>query len=149
MYSSNQPSPVEHPRSLRDIRRIEVPLHARADGRLAAFEVAAFPGGAFARVFTVAVDSAPALRGRHAHYRCAQLMVCVHGAVEVRCDDGSDSRVDRLDQPNLGLFVPPTIWTEETYLQSGSVLMVLCDRPYEEADYIRDRAVFEAFRTGS
>ena len=73
-------------------------------------------------------------------------MVCVCGAVEVRCDDGANSRVERLDRPNAGLFVPPTIWSEQIYVVPGSVLMVLCDQPYEAEDYIRDRAAFVAFR---
>jgi hypothetical protein len=46
----------------------------------------------------------------------------------------------------LGLLVPPGIWAEEIYEKPHSVLAVLCDRPYEEGDYIRDFEEFKAYR---
>jgi len=51
-----------------------------------------------------------------------------------------------LDAIDRGLLVPNGIWAEQRYLDSDNVLMVLCDRPYEEHDYIRDYREFLAFR---
>jgi len=42
------------------------------------------------------------------------------------------------------LLIPPGIWAREDYLTDGAVLMVLCDRIYEEGDYIRD---YDEFKT--
>ena len=44
------------------------------------------------------------------------------------------------------LLVPPGIWAEQVYEGDDTVLMVLCDLPYDEADYIRDYTEFLAFR---
>jgi hypothetical protein len=46
---------------------------------------------------------------------------------------------------NCGLLVPPGIWAKEEFLTDGAVLMVVCDRGYEEDDYIRDYEKFKAF----
>lgn len=51
-----------------------------------------------------------------------------------------------LDRGELALLVPPGIWVEIDVRQNQSVLIVLCDRPYEEHDYIRDYAEFLSFR---
>ena len=73
-------------------------------------------------------------------------MVCVHGAMDITCTDGRAHRTFSLNRGNLALLVPPTIWNTVTVQTEGSVLVVLCDRHYEEQDYIRDYQEFMAFR---
>jgi len=97
------------------------------------------------RMFTI-VAPAGARRGWHAHRLCAQFLLCVSGAVDVVCDDGKERKTWVLDRSELGLLVPPGLWLEIDVRQNESVLIVLCDRPYEEHDYIRDYAAFLAFR---
>ena len=58
--------------------------------------------------------------------------------MEVCCNDGSSTSLYVLDKPNFGLLVLPRVWAEQTYLCDDSVLTVLCDKPYDESDYIRD-----------
>jgi dTDP-4-dehydrorhamnose 3,5-epimerase-like enzyme len=131
--------------SLNDVRWIDLPGSERDDGQLIVMQGMAEVPFALARVFIVrAADGAT--RGRHAHRLCSQLLVCVSGAVEVVCDDASRTSSFVLDSPKRGLLVPPTIWAQQNYRQAQSVLMVLCDRPYEPEDYIRDYAEFEALR---
>jgi hypothetical protein len=74
-------------------------------------------------------------------------MVCPQGAVEVVCDDGSAQRAFVLERADAGLLVPPTIWASVRFRQEHSVLLVVCDRPYEADDYIRDHAKFLAWRS--
>ncbi len=97
------------------------------------------------RVFTVRAPAGE-IRGQHAHKFCAQLLTCPTGKVEVLCDDGFDTETYILDQPNFGLLVPPGIWAQQTYQESSSVLTVLCNRPYEPEDYIRDYGEFKVYR---
>lgn len=73
-------------------------------------------------------------------------MVCVRGAVDVVCDDGSDRKTFSLDRGELALLVPPGLWVDIDIRQDESILIVLCDRRYEEHDYIRDYAGFLSFR---
>jgi hypothetical protein len=73
-------------------------------------------------------------------------VICVHGAVEIVCDDGQTAKTFRLDRNNLALNVPPTIWNKVIFKEQRSVVIVLCDLPFEEDDYMRDYAKFLAFR---
>lgn len=127
---------------------VELALHARDGGELVVVEEGKALPYAAARVFTVRAGEG-AVRGRHAHKQCSQFMLCVHGAIEVECDDGASKKTFVLDAGNKGLMVPPSIWATETYKTAGAVLTVLCDRPYEAEDYIRDYDEFVAYRRGS
>jgi hypothetical protein len=42
--------------------------------------------------------------------------------------------------------IPPGIWAEQVYEEENSILMVLCDREYDEGDYIRDFNEFLLFK---
>jgi dTDP-4-dehydrorhamnose 3,5-epimerase-like enzyme len=96
-------------------------------------------------MFTI-VAPAGAKRGRHAHRLCSQFMVCVRGAVDVVCDNGSDRKTFSLESGELALLVPPGLWVDIDVRQDQSVLIVLCDRVYEEHDYISNYAEFLSFR---
>lgn len=126
------------------VRSVVLPLHAREDGELSVLEGADLPFS-IARLFFVRAN-AGARRGMHAHKRCGQFMICVSGAIEVICDDGETRQSWLLDRANLGLQVPPSIWATEIYRDPGSMLVVACDRPYEEDDYIRDYDTFRRYR---
>jgi dTDP-4-dehydrorhamnose 3,5-epimerase-like enzyme len=76
------------------------------------------------------------VRGQHAHRLCSQFMICSSGSVEVVTNNGKDEHVYLLNTPNIGLMVPPALWAQETYLESDSVLTVLCDMNYDPEDYI-------------
>jgi dTDP-4-dehydrorhamnose 3,5-epimerase-like enzyme len=100
---------------------------------------------AIARMFTLRAPKM-AERGKHAHRACSQLMLCVNGAASVVCDDGDRTRTFQLDRTNFGLLVPPSIWNTVTFREENSVVVVLCDRPFEESDYLRYYEDFVAFR---
>lgn len=130
---------------LEDVKLIELPRHIHADGDLVVLEKRSGMPFAAERIFTVhAVRGA--VRGRHAHRECAQILMCLVGAIEVECDDGGAKRTFQLDRPDFALLIPPSIWATETYRGDGSVLTVLCDRPYDEVDYIRDYSEYLVWR---
>jgi dTDP-4-dehydrorhamnose 3,5-epimerase-like enzyme len=124
---------------------IELPRHARADGEVIVAEVAAQVPFRIERMFALTAP-AGAKRGRHAHRLCSQFMVCVSGAVDVVCEDGSKINTFALNRRNQALLVPPGLWNTVEFRQSESVLIVLCDRVYEAGDYIGDYAEFLSFR---
>ncbi len=134
--------------SLFDARLLELPHHARNDGEVVVAEGMAHVPFTIARLFTVRAPL-DAERGKHAHRRCAQFMICVHGVIEIVCDDGVSRRAFTLNRGNLALHVPPGIWNTVVFRKEDSVLAVLCDRPYEEEDYIRDYGAFISFRQGA
>lgn len=77
-------------------------------------------------------------RGEHAHLRCEQFLVCVHGECHLIVDDGENREEFCLNRPTFGVLVPPMVWATEHLHSTDSVLMVLASRPYEAEDYIRD-----------
>lgn len=82
------------------------------------------------------------LRGAHAHRECSQLLIAIHGACTALVDDGRTRREFKLDQPQLGLFMPPMTWGSQYKFSSDAVLLVLASHPYSAADYIHDYAMF-------
>lgn len=96
------------------------------------------------RVFTVTGGKGD-IRGNHAHKRCSQLLVCMSGKIKVTVDNGSDKSEYLLENMGQGLLIPPKLWASESYIMDGSILMVLCDRLYEEEDYIHDYNKFKTF----
>ena len=124
-----------------DLSLVDLPRHSRADGDVVVAEAATGVPFAIARLFTLRAPQG-AERGRHAHARCAQFMFCVHGTVDVVVDDGTSKRTFRLDASNRALLVPPMIWNTVIFREGGSVVAVLCDRPYEAGDYIADYPSF-------
>jgi UDP-2-acetamido-3-amino-2,3-dideoxy-glucuronate N-acetyltransferase len=83
-------------------------------------------------------------RGAHAHRTCSQFLVCVAGACSVVVDDGTHRLEVRLDDPCLGVHVPPGVWAIQYKYTRDAVLLVLASHPYAADDYIRDYDEFLA-----
>lgn len=98
------------------------------------------------RVFAVTGVPVGAVRGDHAHRWCTQAVVCLHGRVTIVLDDAARSRSLVLDDPAVGLRIPPGIWNKLTFEEPGTAIVVFCDQPYDEADYLRVRSEFEALK---
>lgn len=95
-----------------------------------------------ARIFAITGVEHGNVRGGHAHKKLSQMLICISGMVEVTVDDGKERNAITLDHPTKALLVPPGIWAEQTYSSSDTILLVLCDRVYEEEDYIRNYQEF-------
>ncbi|MGE0614875.1 MAG: FdtA/QdtA family cupin domain-containing protein [Bacteriovoracia bacterium] len=100
------------------------------------------------RIFYVYGTPGGALRGKHAHKECQQFLICIRGRCDLVFDDGKEKRTLRLDSPDQGAYLPPSVWGEQTYLDEGTMLMVLTDKYYDESDYLRDYDGFLAWRRG-
>jgi acetyltransferase-like isoleucine patch superfamily enzyme/dTDP-4-dehydrorhamnose 3,5-epimerase-like enzyme len=85
------------------------------------------------------------VRGEHAHRVCHQFLVCVSGRVSVAVDDGEHRSEITLDEPTLGVYIPPLVWGSQFRYDADAVLLVLASHPYDPADYIReyDQFLFE------
>jgi carbonic anhydrase/acetyltransferase-like protein (isoleucine patch superfamily) len=97
------------------------------------------------RLFFVFDVPGERVRGEHAHKTCAQLMVAVHGALSVVADDGRRSQEVRLDQPTVGLFLPPRVWGIQYQFTEEAVLAVFASAQYDPDDYIRRYSDFLQF----
>ena len=133
--------------SIAAVREVTLARHIRADGQVVVAEAATGVPFAIARMFALRAP-AGAVRGKHAHRRCAQFMICLSGAIDVEVDDGAEKRSIALSSSERALLVPPTIWTTGTFGEPYTLVTVLCDRVYEAEDYVRDYAEFLRWRQG-
>lgn len=84
------------------------------------------------------------VRGEHAHRGQHQFLVCLRGSCSVVLDDGSHRDEVALDQPYLGLYLPPMVWGIQYKYTQDAVLLVLVSDVYDADDYIRDYDEFLA-----
>ena len=128
-----------------DIRTVE----SDGKGRLSFFEAGRDVPFEIKRIYYIYETPEEVQRGGHAHRRLTQMLVCLHGAIEILLDDGEQRESVLLDDPSKGLIVRDMVWREMTWKQQGSVLAVAASEFYDEGDYIRDYETFvDAARNG-
>jgi acetyltransferase-like isoleucine patch superfamily enzyme len=89
------------------------------------------------RYFVVYDVPGKEVRGEHAHRALHQVLVCLRGSLAVMLDDGTSRDEVLLDGPQLGLYVPPMVWTSQFRYSSDAMLLVLASDVYDADDYIR------------
>jgi UDP-2-acetamido-3-amino-2,3-dideoxy-glucuronate N-acetyltransferase len=133
---------------LEEITVTDLPSFVDERGSLTVAEFSRFVPFVVQRLFFIRCVPAATDRGGHAHYRCRQYLVCQNGTIKVQATDGRSTR-DFLLCDGQCLLVEPGIFATETYLTSDSILLVLCDRPFEKSDYIDTIEELVRFRVGS
>lgn len=78
------------------------------------------------------------VRGKHAHKKLQQILICIHGSCKILVDDGREKKEIVLDKPYEGIYIAHDIWREMYDFSPDAVLMVLASELYNESDYIRD-----------
>ena len=77
------------------------------------------------------------IRGHHAHHMLEQLIIAVHGCIELTIETSNRHRhTFILDHPSKALYVPQLCWREIKF-NSDAVLVCLASMEYDESDYIR------------
>ena len=108
------------------------------NGELVFFEKSKKINIDFKRVFTV-FSNKGSVRGKHAHKKCFQFLVCLSGSIDVTCELKNKKRfVFTLNSNDQGLLVYPMTWCTQKYKKNNSILLVACNELYSEKDYIRD-----------
>ena len=118
-----------------------VELHAESDAR-GRLTVAEFPGSLPfipSRCFFVTDVPVGETRGVHANRLCHQFLVCLRGCVTVTVDEGNGRVADlELERATHGLWIPPYVWSTQTYTDVDAVLFVAASDPFNAADHIVD-----------
>jgi UDP-2-acetamido-3-amino-2,3-dideoxy-glucuronate N-acetyltransferase len=122
-------------------RLIQFQSHLDARGRLTAVEGQIVPFVA-KRFYCIDQVMAGTARGAHSHRRCHQLLVAVAGQMKTVVDDGESAYVFPLSGPEVGLYLPPIIWSMQFGYSTGAVLLVIASEPYDPNDYITDYVEF-------
>jgi UDP-2-acetamido-3-amino-2,3-dideoxy-glucuronate N-acetyltransferase len=110
-------------------------------GNLGVIELAGHAPFVPVRIFWIHDVPPGTARGGHAHKACSQFLVCLRGRISVDAIDGTLSRNFILEQGDF-LNLVPGIYSTQFFMDEGTVLAVLCDRPYEPQDYVYERDLF-------
>ena len=94
------------------------------------------------RYFLVYAVQSQEIRGEHAHKSLHQFLMCVHGSCHVVADDGVNREEFLLDDPSIGIHLPPMVWGVQYRYTADAVLLVMASAPYDANDYIRDYSEF-------
>ena len=90
------------------------------------------------RVFWTYFTPESIVRGRHAHHLTEQVLIAVAGRIIVTTELADGTILSfRLEDPNVGLYVPPNAWHTMQYSHTA-VQLIMASTRYDEADYIRD-----------
>jgi len=131
--------------SISDVVRVPLSQHVANEGVLTVIQSGEHLPFKVDRCFVVTPIDPETIRGNHAHRELSQFLICLTGQVDVLVDDSIGTEVHTLRDPSCGLLVPPGIWCRQTYRTRNSSLLVLCDKPFSEMDYIRDYDAFAAY----
>ena len=127
------------------LEEVTLVTHGDPRGRLVALEalteVVPF---AIKRIFYIFDTTPGTVRGKHAHYKNRQLLVCTSGACTIECEMPDGTKTEHLlDWPDRGLLIEGLVWHNMKEFSKDAVLLVLASEHYDEADYIRD---YDEFR---
>lgn len=118
-------------------RLLDGPVHIDERGALQPLDFKMLPFMP-ARVFCVSGVPAGTARGGHGHRSGVQLLACVQGRIEVLMRHGGGGAGLVLTPDGRLLQVGAGVWCRQTYVEPGSVLLVLASEPYSADSYFTE-----------
>jgi dTDP-4-dehydrorhamnose 3,5-epimerase-like enzyme len=99
------------------------------------------------RTFWISRIPDNAVRGGHAHRTSEQVLICVHGTIEVELESLSGRKYEFQLSPYQyrGLYLPPLYWGGYIFREQAMALCMASDH-FDEMDYIRDYQEFEQLK---
>jgi acetyltransferase-like isoleucine patch superfamily enzyme/dTDP-4-dehydrorhamnose 3,5-epimerase-like enzyme len=94
------------------------------------------------RFFMVYNVPSKEVRGEHAHKKLHQFLICLKGEVSVIVDDGHRSMEIPMTPMDIGIHIPPRVWSIQYKYSKDAALLVLASDIYDPKDYIRDYKQF-------
>jgi acetyltransferase-like isoleucine patch superfamily enzyme/dTDP-4-dehydrorhamnose 3,5-epimerase-like enzyme len=141
---AREPGPAVSATSVRGVTLHRLPLIRDMRGDLSVGEFGRQVPFAARRYFMVFDVPSEDVRGEHAHRECHQFLLCVRGRCRVVVDDGQVRAEIALDRPNLGMHIPPMVWSIQYQYSADALLLVFASHYYDPSDYIREYGEFAA-----
>jgi len=77
------------------------------------------------------------IRGEHAHKKCSQFFVPIHGKIVLNIKTPKIKKKILLQHSSkIAVLVPPKYWCGVKFISKNSILMVICDKYYSFNDYL-------------
>jgi hypothetical protein len=83
-------------------------------------------------------------RGQHAHRKQNQFLICLSGSIQLSTIYKNARRELLLSAPDQGVYLPAMTWLDIEVLEVPALCLVLASGLYDENDYIRNFALFQA-----
>ena len=90
------------------------------------------------RIFYLSNIGKDEQRGDHAHEQLNQFILCLAGSFDIILDNGKVKETYSMSNNGKGLFVDGLVWRTMSNFTSDAVMLVLCDRIYQDDIVIRD-----------
>ncbi len=90
-----------------------------------------------ARIYWISNVPEGVERGHHAHKALSQVICILTGSVDIEISDGIQKTVYHLDSNSNALTLKPGLWRGLKNFSTDACVLVICDQPYDESDYIR------------
>lgn len=78
------------------------------------------------------------MRGDHAHRTCEMVLFPIGGSFDIELDDGEKQEVLHMDDPSIGVFIPPMVWCKLRNFTKKAACISLASEEYNSEDYIYD-----------
>lgn len=83
------------------------------------------------------------MRGDHAHRTCEMVLFSIGGSFDIEIDDGEHRVVLHMDDPSIGVFIPPLVWCRLMNFAKCAACISLASEEYRSDDYIHDYEEFK------
>ena len=84
-------------------------------------------------------------RGDHAHRTCSMVLFPLGGSFRILLDDGDVKVTLLMDKPNVGILIPPGIWSIQSDFTQHASCVCLASDFYDADDYIHSYEEFLKF----
>ncbi len=88
------------------------------------------------------------VRGSHAFREQQEFIIALSGSFDVVVNDGKKEERFSLNRSYYGLFIPKMYWRRIENFSTNSLALIVSDKNYNEADYIRDFEDFKNLKHG-
>jgi len=96
------------------------------------------------RIYWITSNQMDEIRGEHAHKSCQQLLVCLHGNINIQLEDIDGVAYSfQLKNPNEMVLIPAKYWCKIEY-KKDAVGLVMASHAYDANDYVRDYELFKS-----
>ncbi len=119
---------------------INFPTFKEDDGTLSFLESQNHIPFKIERIFYVFNVPENSIRGKHGHINNHEVIIAISGSFEINLFDGNKTHSFTLNQPNMGLYVPPMIWVELGSFSKDAICMVINSDVYDTNDHIHSKS---------
>jgi hypothetical protein len=93
------------------------------------------------RIYYLNNTSKNSLRNGHAHKKLNQILICLHGKVQIDLQN-KNRKQKKILIKNQHIIIKGLTWRKIKVINKDSILLVLASDIYKKSDYIRDYEKF-------